>query len=516
MTDGQNRDQDALRREAVMNRVAEAASAMTDYRQILASANRWRESYNPLRGMDIQRAISLLEEGERGAYADLQWLYRHIEMQDATLGALIERRISAVEEMDWSVGISDAVSSQVEMELALKQQAALKDLYAGIGNMQQAIAELCMASFRGFTHLEKVYEGGALTKLDPIPQWHWCRDGLSGAWELNIDSRSGATRGTPVDLSRLVIREVSRPINRVALVAFIRKSMSQKDWDGFVETFGIPAIFLFLPPELGDTERSAFQEVAESIISDARGVLPGNSKIQTIDNGARGANPFRDHIKYQDEQLVLRGTGGKLTMLAESGSGTLAGGAHSDTFQTIARAEARKISELFREAVDKPFLENIFPGRPVLARFEIAANEETDVGSVIDGTAKLNAAGYKVSPVWLQDKTGYELEQKLKAATVEPPSADPAVWNILGKALRNREASEPSQALAALEMARAEDHAGIIDMLKLALAESDDAAMGKKLSEVYEGLVNQVGETPEMEAAWEQMIMAAMAEGFQL
>ena len=36
-------------------------------------SNLWRDSYNPLRGMGMPRLVALLEAGERGQFADLQW-----------------------------------------------------------------------------------------------------------------------------------------------------------------------------------------------------------------------------------------------------------------------------------------------------------------------------------------------------------------------------------------------------------------------------------------------------------
>jgi len=35
--------------------------------------HRWRDYYNPLRGLSMPKLVSLLESGERGQYADLQW-----------------------------------------------------------------------------------------------------------------------------------------------------------------------------------------------------------------------------------------------------------------------------------------------------------------------------------------------------------------------------------------------------------------------------------------------------------
>jgi hypothetical protein len=38
-------------------------------------SNAWRDAYNPLRGMGLPKLLSLLDAGERGQYADLQWFY---------------------------------------------------------------------------------------------------------------------------------------------------------------------------------------------------------------------------------------------------------------------------------------------------------------------------------------------------------------------------------------------------------------------------------------------------------
>jgi len=37
-----------------------------------AKDHRWRDAYNPLRGLSMPKLVSLLEAGERGQYADSQ------------------------------------------------------------------------------------------------------------------------------------------------------------------------------------------------------------------------------------------------------------------------------------------------------------------------------------------------------------------------------------------------------------------------------------------------------------
>jgi phage gp29-like protein len=432
---------------AIFNRFKAAAASAIQTVTLglqIRAANRWRDQFNPLRGLNIAGAIHYLEEGEQGKYVGLQWLYRFIEMQDATLGAVIDRRESAIKKLDWDIRRNSSyieepaekrlVRRQREIEekeralygdLGFRQEQALRELFNGIKNFKSAWAHLSQASFRGFSHLEKVYdETGRLTELRHIPQWHWVREGLNGRWEIVPEFKRSTYKGEPLtdeQFERLLIREVERPINRVALVCYVRKNMSQKDWDGFVESYGIPPLFVFGPPDIPDDLKDEYQDAAEAVASDTRGYLPHGSDVKTVDAGERGTNPFQEHIDYQDAQVVLRGTGGKLTMLTESGSGTLAGNAHADTFDAIAEAEAMEISELIDSDIARPYLEAMFPGKPILRKFEICAGEETDPSQVIKDAAAVKKAGYKMTKEELEEKSGYELVDETESGTGVPP-----------------------------------------------------------------------------------------------
>jgi phage gp29-like protein len=418
----------------IMNRTLNAVS----YRFHVAAANSWRDHYNPLRGLTITRAASLLEEGERGALADLQWTYRYIEMQDATLGALIDRRTSAIQELDWNIITRDDVPES-KKQVAAKQEAALNAAYSRIKNFAAATEHLAMASFRGFSRLEKVRDSqGRICELQIVDQWFWVREGLYGPWKYNRTASFGTNRGEDVPEPRFITREVSRPINRVALIAYVRKGLSQKDWDGFIEAYGIPAVFVIMPDNVPTDKEADYLDAADQVTSDARGVLPGGSDIKTVDNGARGNNPFKEHLAYQDEQVVLRGTGGKLTMLAESGSGNLAGGAHSDTFRAIARAEAAEISEILRASIDAEIIASVTPGEEAWASFQLAANEEQDTTQVVRDVALLNKSGFPVDPAYVEEKTGYKL-----AKQEAPPTVPAILANRLGRILNRQSGPRP-------------------------------------------------------------------------
>ena len=71
--------------------------------RLVNSANRWRDGYNPLRGLTMARAVSLMEDAQRGVMADLQWLYGSelgIEATDPDLMTIVEKTLAGVADMD--------------------------------------------------------------------------------------------------------------------------------------------------------------------------------------------------------------------------------------------------------------------------------------------------------------------------------------------------------------------------------------------------------------------------------
>lgn len=387
------------------------------------TANRWREQYDPLRGLTLEAATALLEAYQRGQMADLQWTYFFIERTDPDLFALIERRTSALLELDWNIKMSEELiaaqgfpqpdTATREGALAAEQQAALREAYDRIDNLYEAIEHLAMATFRGFAHLEKQRDAsGAVTHLEILDQWNVVRDGLRGAWKYNPDARTTSFQNLPdnllLDPAQWIIREVMRHVNRIGLMKHVRSGLAQKDWDDYVNIYGLPGAVVVGPPGVAPEQESAFESQAEAISDGKCSYLPNGASVQFY-NGPRLTSPFGEYLRYLTEQLVLAGTGGVLTMLANSGTGTLAGSVHAKTFQQIARSEARKISETFQKQFDTEILGAAFPGAPRLAYFELAADEQADTSVAVDQALKLNQAGFLLDAAELSEKTGYRL-----------------------------------------------------------------------------------------------------------
>ncbi len=228
-----------------------------------AKDHRWRDAYNPLRGLSMPKLVSLLEAGERGQYADLQWFYHYMEQSDAMIAAVLQRRRAALLSVDWDIRLAagrdeggnlkaerekattangansangeyDAGLAeehppsrkaaaarhgrQVDGVLAEEQRDFLREAYDRIDNFRDAVGFLFTGIGRGFAHVEKHYgASGLVERLEPVeqpssrlrryavPWWFWIRDGMFGDWEYNENAVSGRRKGIPIERDDFVI-----------------------------------------------------------------------------------------------------------------------------------------------------------------------------------------------------------------------------------------------------------------------------------------------------------------------
>jgi phage gp29-like protein len=394
--------------------------------QTVNYANKWRENYNPMRSLSMLRAVSLLESGERGDTALLQWTYRFIERTNTTLSGLLSRCEAPLAGFDWEIkvkavkppGLSDAEYQAA----AQKQKQTLEDAYNAIDNLREALLHLHLADFRGYAHLQKHRDdGGAVVHLEPLNQYCICRDGLFGDWFWNPNSlftSSPATflgeafriGGDQLPLEDFIIRECQRPINRPGLIHTVRMNQCEKDWDGFIEIYGIPSGVVEMPPIVPQGKESEYETAAQAVAKGGSGALPHLSKYYPND-APRGTDPFTPRLKRLDESLILAGTGGKLTMLSERGTGTLAGKVHDRTFEDIADSRARSIGECFQQSFDAEILDRAHPGEPHLVYFHFGSDHSEDLKTLCDNVLALSQAGIQADAAWLAERTGYQLKE---------------------------------------------------------------------------------------------------------
>lgn len=382
---------------------------------------------NPLRGLRESQLVGLLDEGERGAYAYLQWLYRFVEKRNPTARAVKRRLMSALGKLQWKIKTRDCGDDQAKQLKADAQAATLRAAYDQVKQLRRALNHLATGELRGFAHVEKIYAGPAtpdpwaIVELRPVEQWFWVRDGLYGAWEYNADAKVGAYRGTAVDRAQFIVHEVDDPADEIIAKLHVRQEASDADWDGYLEDFGVPSVFITGPPNVPPEKEAEYKRAAEQITGASRGYLPNGATVD-IGTASTGSSVFMERLEYLDGQIVIAGTAGKLTILAESGSGTLAGGAQKDAFDDIAEAIAMNINQAMNDDFDAEILERVHPGEECLAYFEFAAVSEKDGSKALVDAKAAKEAGFAMDADELSEVSGYKLKPILETPPDRPPT----------------------------------------------------------------------------------------------
>lgn len=399
----------------------------------LKSIAKWREQSNPLIALSPERLVTMRQQGRFGIFAELQWFYFCAMRACPTLAALRARRRSAIQRLDWDIGcVSELPAGCTEDDVEAQEQA-LRHAYERIDNLNDAFRFLSLAPFHGYAHMQKHRDSaGAVVHLEPLDQWNWVRDGLRGQWLWNptaMATSADAIRGAKdaiIDPKEFLIVEEELPIIEACLSLFFQESIGTKDWSHFVEIFGIPGAVIIGPQNVapGSTQEDDFKEASQLVADGESGYLPYGSDIK-FSTDPRNQHPFREYIEDKRAQMILVGTGGKLTMLAESGSGTLAGGAHQDAFDQIAEAEAAHISEVFQRGIDAEVLGSLFPDKPKLAYFELCGKEESNPVAQVDMILKLSQAGFDLDEAEVSERTGFKVTKKQPLnLTPATPDAD--------------------------------------------------------------------------------------------
>jgi phage gp29-like protein len=404
---------------------------------MVRKSNLWRDNYNPLRSLTIQRVIALIEAAERGDMVEIQLVIRKACRRYPILKGFLEKLLSSIEELDWDIKVMDPLPEGATDAMAEAQQKFLRSRYDLLTNLTEAIGQLARADVRGFTILHKRFytqdgteagkrNDGAVKELYWTEPWCWSRDGSFGDWFYNPTSRMGigigsctsslgeANRlgGESLARENFVVREVEEPLYEIALIALVNWLLGRKDWAGFVEIFGLPNGVVIMPPNIPTGKESEYQSAAEKVADGVSGALPAQSDIKFPTASIRQNSPFSEWCNAQDKDVVLAGTGGQLTMLAADvgGLGSGPSAEHADAWTNIAAAKARKINEVLQRDFDAVELAAEFPSQPVCVYFELAAQDEEDVGALCDNAVKLKNAGKVMDTEWLEEKTGYELE----------------------------------------------------------------------------------------------------------
>jgi len=394
-----------------------------DLQAMAGARDRWLDHSRPMDGISVEMIRRALNDAMRGAWGQLQWLWEQLEPADPVLAACVDRRLGALKRIPWAIAKKEGLSDAEDL-LAEAQLRTLQDFANAIENLDEGIAALAQASFRHYRRLQLLETEEGDLRLNVTDNWNWCRDGYAGAWQWNPAATFGMTRGEPlpVDEACIITRLCPRPIDLPAMMLCLDRKNAKAQWQVYNGRYGTPPVFAIMPPGIDEARRREYLEFACQCVSNAAGVLPAGSDVKTVSPGAGGPDTFSRLIEGSTQELVLRATGGLMTMLTAPGAGTntATGSAHQDAFDDLAAGEAEEIAALLQQRLFAPALDQWHPGQPHLAEFVMRRPDSDNAAGSVQNIVALANAGYRTDAGQASALTGLQVADAPPAAAGAP------------------------------------------------------------------------------------------------
>lgn len=378
-----------------------------------------REQRNELPWLTPQRAVELYEAWRRGELADVQRVWEQLEETDDTLMTVLDKRQRALADMPWAI-LTDAEAIGDDAERARKaelQQTYLRTVFNAVENLEDALVHLGMADFRGVAALE-ITGNMQRMRWEVIEPWCLARPVRRGPWMYNAKADVTFSTLEEMEKERIIVRE-ARPIDLACMFLIVDKMHAIHGWDAFLDVFGNPSIFLELPQATNEQMAKVYDALAKRIIGDGRGTVPSGSKFQTVETRQNNCDSFEKRAKWCADAIITVATGGLLTVKAESGSGTLAGNAHADSFENLVAGSAASISATINKQFTRRLLAEAFPNDLPLAYFSLAPEPADERMRLAQLLATLKTAGWQPT----QEKVAELMQMEVEPVPAAPTNA---------------------------------------------------------------------------------------------
>lgn len=373
----------------------------------------WLERSNPLKGLSISAANNIFDAARTGDTQRLHWMYSEIETANPVLSMCVTRRSGAAANFRWKVSERAAFDDT----LASEQRDAVERFLGGIVNLADTFEHLDLALFRGFSHAQPIWEeDGTVREIALLDSWKFLKK--DGAWFYNpaCDGFTGSCESC--EDARLITVERRRPVDVPALALHLRAAVGSRDWGRFIERYALPKPAVVMSPNATGNDRNDYQQSANALENGQVTVWPSGTSLMDFAGGSRGVDPFTAFITHQEKTILMLATGGTLGSMAEAGSGTLAGNAQQDVWESIVSRDSGVISAAMMRDLIRPYLEATFPGQKIAVEFGFDLTHNPSPKEVFEIAAAAKAAGYIINQEQLEEKTGFKLEKAPESASM--------------------------------------------------------------------------------------------------
>ena len=348
-------------------------------------------------------ATILKDASETTNAADFLKLAEEMEEKDLHYASVLATRKRAVEGIEGI--IKPASDDKKDQELAELVRTHIIDRPEFI----EMSFDLLDALAKGFCVMEIEWQTGQVfipAAYHYRPQRFFKFDEATGR-ELRLLDESDPRNGLELPPYKFIIHtprlKSGLPIRgglaRLVSFAFICKAYTVKDWQAFLEIFGMPLRLGKYDAGINKDDMATLRRAVANIGSDAAAVIPKAMEIEFVQaargGGSNNAIPFKDSAEWWDRQISKAVLG--QTASAEGTPGKLGNeDAQSEVRLDILRSDCRQLAGTINRDLIRPFIDLNYGPQERYPVFQLPVIEPEDTAALVDGLSKLVPLGLTV------------------------------------------------------------------------------------------------------------------------
>lgn len=386
---------------------------------------------HPSRNLTPQRLAGILSSAESLETSDYLELAEDMEEKDLHYLAVLGMRKRQVAQLPMTV--EAASTDAIDVKIADFIRAWLDE-----GVLQLALFDVLDAIGKGYSVSELVWDTGKEWKPRRVvwrdPRWYQF-DRVDGE---TLYRRLDGGQTEPLQPYKYLVHRfkaksgltIRGGFARHAAWAWMFKNYTLKDWQIFLDIYGLPFRIGKYPNNATPEEKTTLLRAVSGLGHDAAAIIPQTMALELV-NGPAGANGslFGDNAAFWDQQVSKAILGQTTTTDAISG-GHAVSKEHNMVRGDIERADAHDLSAAIRAQIIAPMVGFNFGWEAKIPVFRVGRPEDKDVKLAVATAFQLADRGVKVSGAEVRDLVGLrdpdpeeELLQTKRTQVQVPPGA---------------------------------------------------------------------------------------------
>lgn len=394
-----------------------------------------RGSYSVASSLTPSRLGMLLRQAADGNHDAYLTLAEEIEERELHYRSVLSTRRLAVSGAPVEVQAADDSAKAKEIADAVRQDLTENDAFVDL------LFDLLDGLGKGFSVSEIIWNTEGKRWIPRAYKW---RDPRLFHWNESLEELRVYDEAdlygkplAPFKFVRFIPKLKSGvPIRgglaRVAVVAYMFKSYTVRDWHTFMDVFGMPIRLGRYGKDATEPEIQKLRQAVTNIAADAAGLIPDTMSIEFIEAAktAGGDQLFRGSAEWWDKQIskVVLGQ----TMTSEDGSSLAQAKVHNDVRLDIAQADARQLCAAINRDLVRAYVDLNFGAQERYPSISLTIDEPEDLRATAEVIEILVKNGVPVPLWWVREKFGIpeahdgeELLGAPKPPAIEPPPPPP-------------------------------------------------------------------------------------------